>query len=1161
MSNVSNDSLPEHPFVACFVDGVPVNALIDTGSMKSFVSDRIYNVIDFNCAKLNKSQAQRCTSITGGDLDIAGTISAQVTFQRSKHMYHSSFLVTSNIPYDCVLGWDFIMQHKLGIRGECLGGRSSYQLVGPYGNTPIHAEHPAIKVQSNGIVITEADSPVVPPKNSSWINAVLVQSQRKGVNKVTLTEGVAIPGRTEIILEGKIQAKDVSQVGMISASQSDSVKHLKGLHIAHLVVTPVGKIVPIRVANTTANSIELAKGCKVAEFCPLVQQEVTNRNNTQTKLNNCNAVQTENLSHKIDSCLDSGLSNSDKQQLRKVLGEFEDLFSDTIGQTNIVHHKIDTGENPPIRQRARRMPYAFREESDKQISNMLDQGIITPSTSPWASPIVLVRKKSGDLRFCIDYRKLNQITRKDAHPLPRVDDLLDSVGHAKYFTTLDLKSGYWQIPVHPDDREKTAFVTHSGLYEFNRMPFGLATAPATFQRAMELVLAGLTYSICLCYLDDIIIFSNSIGEHCERLRAVLSRFRQHNLRLNLSKCSFAARSVHYLGHLISEHGISPLPSKVDAIKQIPVPKSVKDVRSFLGLSGYYRRFIKNYATISAPLTKLTTNASTKQFLWTPDCDTAFRTLKTCLCSSLVLIHPKFDREFILQTDASDIGLGAILSQLDDNGCERPIAYASKTLSARERKYCTTEKEAFAVIFGIRTFRTYLLGRHFKVITDHSALKWLDRIHLKGRLERWVMELQEFQFSVEHKPGKLHSNADALSRLIVHDQSSEGPHKEVVATGPTSNIQDVGLDANCAVTLNPTVNLRKAQHEDPIISQIIEMKTRGVSKRKLAEWRKEPHFRPFWYNYERLFVRDGLLYRSLNFKNSHPDPAVVVPEALRTDILKGTHDSPFTGHLGVTRTLDRIRKRFFWPNMQKFVENYIRQCDACIQRKSPGSFSTGSAPLQSIEVSEPFTFWALDYMGPLPETGRGNRHILVLMDHFTKWCEAFPTPDQKASTVAKLLVDKVFSRFGPPVVLHSDQGANFESTLMHEVCDVMGITKTRTTAYHPQCDGQVERQNRTLQDMLAAFCTKHETDWDLWLDAVVFAYNTSRHETLHTSPFELVFGRVPRLPIELELGLPLKDPSTQSEYIQSVRKLFKEVREITKVNLDKAREKQQERQSD
>ncbi len=417
------------------------------------------------------------------------------------------------------------------------------------------------------------------------------------------------------------------------------------------------------------------------------------------------------LSRKVDSRLVVDLSNSEKQQVKQVLGEFEELFRDTIGQTNIAHHKIDTGDNPPIRQRARRVPYAFHEESNKQIEDMLGKGIISPSTSPWASPIVLVRKKSGELRFCIDYRRLNQITRNDAHPLPRVDDLLDSVGNAKYFTTLDLKSGYWQIAVHPDDREKTAFVTHGGLYEFNRMPFGLATASATFQRAMELALAGLTYSICLCYLDDIIIFSNSITEHCNRLRAVLTRFRQHDLRLNLAKCTFAAKKVHYLGHMISEDGVSPLPSKIEAIKYIPVPKTVKEVRNFLGLSGYYRRFIKDYATISAPLTKLTTKPSNQQFNWSADCEHAFTILKTCLCNSPVLVHPKFDREFLLQTDASDIGLGAILSQLDDNGVERPIAYASKILSSRERKYCTTEKEAFASYLVFVPFaRTYLLGR-------------------------------------------------------------------------------------------------------------------------------------------------------------------------------------------------------------------------------------------------------------------------------------------------------------------------------------------------------------------------------------------------------------------------------------------------------------------
>ena len=306
----------------------------------------------------------------------------------------------------------------------------------------------------------------------------------------------------------------------------------------------------------------------------------------------------------------------------------------------------------------------------------------------------------------------------------------------------------------------------------------------------------------------------------------------------------------------------------------------------------------------------------------------------------------------------------------------------------------------------------------------------------------------------------------------------------------------------------------------------------------------------------LFVRNGSLYRSLKTKNKNPDPAIVVPKTLLSAILKGTHDSPFTGHLGVTRTLDRIRKRFFWPQMRKSIETYIRRCDTCVKRKTPvPTANNGPIPLQSLEVGEPFTFWALDYMGPLPETRRGNKHILALMDHFTKWCETFSTADKNASTVAKIFIDRVFSRFGPPVVLHSDQGSNFESTLMHEVCDIMGITKTRTTAYHPQCDGQVERQNRTLQDMLAAFCTKHDNDWDLWLDGVVFAYNTSRQESIRAFPYELVFGRSRRLRLELELGLPLNDPSTQSEYTQSLRKVLKEVREVAKVNLERARKNQ------
>ena len=436
-----------------------------------------------------------------------------------------------------------------------------------------------------------------------------------------------------------------------------------------------------------------------------------------------------------------------------------------------------------------------------------------------------------------------------------------------------------------------------------------------------------------------------------------------------------------------------------------------------------------------------------------------------MCSAPVLMYPKFDREFILQTDASDTGLGVALSQLDNNGLERPVAYASKVLSPRERKYCTTEKEAFAVVFGVRTFRIYLLGRPFTVITDHSALKWLHTIDLKGRLARWVMDLQEFQFSVVHKPGRLHNNADALSCLLI-------PHKREALTA-FENIQiepsseDIAQENdNCAITVNPTLNIKQAQQEDPIIAKIMEFKTSGKPRPEFAAWCRDTRLKAFWYHFDRMFIRNGLLYRSFKAKNPHPDPVVVVPKILEAEILKGTHDSPFSGHLGVSRTLERIRRRFFWPRMRESVEEYIRQCDTCMQRKLPAN--KNKAPLKNIEVSEPFTFWAIDYMGPLPETAWGNWHILVAMDHFTKWCEAFPTKDQKATTVVKILVEKVFSRFGPPVVLHSDQGANFESNLMHELCDVMGITKTRTTAYHPRCDGQVERQNRTLQDMLAAF---------------------------------------------------------------------------------------------
>ena len=477
------------------------------------------------------------------------------------------------------------------------------------------------------------------------------------------------------------------------------------------------------------------------------------------------------------------------------------------------------------------------------------------------------------------------------------------------------------------------------------------------------------------------------------------------------------------------------------------------MRSFLGLTGYYRRFVPQYTTVAAPLTQLTTKEYQNKFSWTEECNKSFKKLKDLLCSASVLSYPNFKHEFILQTDSSDVGEGAILSQYDEDGIEHVIAYSSKALSPREQNYSTTEKEAFAIQFGTQHFRVYLVERKFTIITDHNALKWLNQIEPKGRVARWLMDLQEFDFIFKYRPGRVHDNADALSRLL--------PYQHQVNSKSSADIS--------AVTLCPDINIKDAQEQDPCLAKLREWKANGL--------RNAPKVKMLRF-YNRLFLRDGIL----GARQHHPHYVVVVPQSLTRNIVRAMHDNPFARHMGIARTEDRIRQRFFWPGIRRSVQEYIKQCAACTQRKT--ATDNNKAPQQTIEVGEPFTFWAMDYMGPLPETSRGNRHILVAIDHFSKWCKAFPTKDQKATTVSNILINKVFSGFGPPVVLHSDQGANFESNLLHEICDLMGIAKTRTTG--PQCDGQVERQNRTLQDMLAAFASQHRDDRDLWIDPVVFA---------------------------------------------------------------------------
>ena len=457
------------------------------------------------------------------------------------------------------------------------------------------------------------------------------------------------------------------------------------------------------------------------------------------------------------------LTEAEKRQLDCLLEEFSDILRNEPGHTTLVEHGIHSGTARPVKLQPYRLPQVYREVVKEELRAMEESGIIEPSTSSWGAPVVLVKKKDGSMRFCVDYRRLNELSESDAYPMPRVDDLIDQLGGAKYLTTLDLTRGYWQVPVEQASKEKTAFVTPYGLFQFRMMPFGLNGAPATFQRLMDQVIRG-AEDFTGAYLDDLVIFSRTWTEHLEHLHDIFTRLRQANLTAKPKKCQFGMARCTYLGHMVGGGEVRPEPSKVEAIRTFPVPTTKKQVRVFLGLSGYYRKFIPNYSSQAAVLTDLTRKNQPTKVEWSAECEGAFHKLRDALCQSPVLRSPDYEKQFILQTDASERGLGAVLSQCDENGDDHPVAFYSRKFLPREERYATVEKECLAIKIGVHAFRVHLLGRPFTIVTDHRSLEWLNR--MKGdnaRLTRWSLSLQPYQFDVRYRPGTSNGNADALSR--------------------------------------------------------------------------------------------------------------------------------------------------------------------------------------------------------------------------------------------------------------------------------------------------------------------------------------------------------------------------------------------------------------
>ena len=709
--------------------------MLDTGAAISCLSPELYQKSGLaDSYPLQKASVLNVHGVGGSAIQVQGEISVPIKVADIEVVQR--FIILTGIAIPLILGMDFIVQHRVVI--DFITKQVS--LYGGLTSTPLCIESEEQEVVIDALI-------ELPPRSETVLslkvkhrksNAVVVLEPRASFAEVWRV----VPARTI----SRIQNSHI--VGKILNPNNSSVTLVPGTVVGYL-----------ESVNTVVSPPPTSSGVTVASL-------QTGRHDSADSIRKLREIG-------IDLS-DSDLTEEHRAQMASFLLSHRDIFATNmseLGATHLQEMNIDTGNHPPIKQRPYRVSPHIKEEIDRQVEEMLQNGIITPSTSAYSSPVVMVKKKSGEYRFAVDYRKLNEITTTINYPLPKFDDVTDILGGATIFSTMDLMSGFWQIPLAEDSKHKTAFICHSGLYEFERVPFGLKNSPVIFQSVMESALRGLNYKSALVYVDDIIAFSKDFDSHLQNLTEIFDHLRAANLKMKPSKCRFAVKKVVYLGHVISKDGVSTDPEKVRLVREFPVPKSQKDVRSFLGLANYYRKFIKDFSAIAAPLNALLSKDT--NFEWTLDCQNAFDTLKNALSSAPILAYPDFSKPFILYTDASSTAISYILGQRDDQGKERVICYSGRALRQSEKRWSISERECLAVVEGIKNFRVYLANKKFLVQTDHSAIQFLQKTKdPTGRLGRWMIFLQAYNFEVMYKPGKKHGNADSLSRRPYEETPKE-----------------------------------------------------------------------------------------------------------------------------------------------------------------------------------------------------------------------------------------------------------------------------------------------------------------------------------------------------------------------------------------------------
>lgn len=974
---------------------------------------------------------------------------------------------------------------------------------------------------------------------------------------------ITIPPRCEVLMSLSANLNDGDECVISSEEISE------GVYTAGIITKQHRNQIPVRILNVND------RGIKIRNFRPNIQ-----------KLENFNLYSNDDESNsveRVDELLDlintNSLSDEEKLCIHKICAKYSDVFflkNDSFKTSKINKQKIQLQENAtPSYSKQYRLPQSQKTEIHKQVNKMISDGIIEPSNSEWSSPLLLVPKKSDSngnkkWRIVIDYRKLNKSIKNDRFPLPNIEEILDSLSGATYFTHLDLYQGYYQIELDESSRPYTAFTTDQGMWQMTRLPMGLSVSPNIFSRAMTIAMSGLNYQNCFVYLDDLIIFGNNLQNHNNNLIKILNRLRSLNLKLNPKKCEFLKKEICYLGHTISKDGILPNPEKISVVQNYPTPQNSNETKRFVAFANYYRKFIPNFAQIATPLNRLLKKGVT--FEWTQDCEVAFEKLKHALINPPILDFPNFSNEntFTLKTDASSYAIGAVLCNKND----RPVAYASRALNKAEQNYCTIEKELLAVVWAVQKFRPYLYGRKFHIFTDHRPLVYLFSLtNPSSRLTKFRLKLEEYQFEIHYLKGKDNVASDALSRIILNseelkeirskeyvnvttraqaremtqcssEESSEfsenirldhpgivellKPPKGSIAVQLVDYTKFLKIKNRLMKNLSDKENLAlidnvifdKGTHTISIFQDIRSKLDLGRTLRNLIDvctnnkiheivLMKTNEILPILkeiLQMKEMLTEVGLKINVINKAQNIDD------KETRKLIINDYHILPTGGHAGINRLFNNIRKKYFWPGMREDIMKFVKKCDDC-QRHKYSNLTKQPLTITTTATAAMEKIY-VDIVGPLPSDYNNNKYILTIQCEISKFVECYPLINKEAETVAKAFTENFILRFGCPKEVVSDQGTEFMSSVFKNTCKLLKINHLNSTAYHHETLGALENSHKNLGAYLRIYAAKDPLKWSSWVPFWSFAYNNTIHTETKYTPFELVFGKSSTFPSNL-----------------------------------------------